>query len=1099
MAAEVPPLETAIAGLALRNIGPAFMGGRIADIAVDPTRPTTWFVAVGSGGVWRTRNAGITWDPVFDEQGSYSIGCVRIDPNRPDVIWVGTGEAVSGRHVAWGDGVYRSDDGGSSWTRMGLERSEHISDVLIDPRDGDVVYVAAEGPLWSAGGQRGLFKTTDGGRTWAPVLTVDDDTGVTSAVFAPDDPDTLYAATYQRRRRVWSFLGGGPGSGIHVSSDAGATWTKITQGLPEREMGRIGLAVTPAEPSLVYATVEAAEPDERGFYRSSDRGRSWVRRNEYVSGGTGPHYYQEIFASPTDAQRVYQVDVFIHVTHDGGATFRNLEDGKHKHSDNHVIWIDPSDGQHLLVGTDAGLYETFDDGGSWRHVSNLPISQFYRVAVDESVPFTNLLGGAQDLGTVYGPAQTAHVDGVRNQDWSVPLGADGYHVAFDPHDPEICYLEWQGGNAMRLDRRTMELTDIQPQPAPGDPPERWNWDTPIVLGPHVPGRLYVASQRVWRSDDRGHSWTPISPDLTTDPNRYELPVADRVVSVDSLYDHDAMSQYGTITDLSESPLVAGLLYVGTDDGRLHVSEDDGATWQVAGPCPELPDRAYVNDLDASRHDPDGVLLVADDHKSGDYTPYVYESTDRGRSWRSLRGDLPAGTIAWSIEQDHLDPDLLFLGTEHGLYVTVDRGEHWHRFTKDVPTIAFRDLAIQRRVDDLIGASFGRGFYVLDDYSPLRSLTEEALAAPVALFPVRDAWWYVPSLPMQARGQPTLGSTAFRAPNPPFGATFTYHVGDEIRSAAADRRAGERQLDESGDDVPVPGWDRLWTEHVEPEPRLLLVVRDGDGHPVRSIDAERDVGLHRTTWDLRYPPPEPVSLEAPGFQPPWVEEPQGPLAPPGAYTVELVLVGTDGDDGDGSPDVATVAGPEPFSVVPTPAVADVADRSGAEEPDADEPGADDAAGGDAGRSGDEADTAEFQRRTAELARRVAGAGKRIESARDRLRHLRAGIAATPAALGLLDRLDRVHRQLEALDRTLGGDPVRRRLAEADTPSIRALVERVTAHHWSTTAPPTTTQRTSVQRAADLFGPLEQDLSELVEVDLPQLRADADAAGVPWTPD
>ncbi|MGI9614405.1 MAG: VPS10 domain-containing protein, partial [Acidimicrobiales bacterium] len=870
------PLQTVVAGLELRSVGPAFMGGRIADIAVDPSRPSTWYVAAGSGGVWRTKNAGITWDPVFDDQGSYSIGCVRIDPSRPDVIWVGTGEAVSGRHVGWGDGVYRSDDAGKSWTCMGLERSEHISDILIDPRNSDVVYVAAEGPLWSAGGERGLFKTSDSGETWDAILTVDDDTGVTSAAFAPDDPDTIYAATYQRRRRVWSFLAGGPGSGIHISTDAGETWQRITRGLPEGDMGRIGLAVTPAAPEIVYATIEAAEKDERGFYRSTDRGRSWERRNEYLSSGTGPHYYQEIFASPTDPDRVYQVDVFLHVTADGGTTFRNLEDGKHKHSDNHVVWIDPADRLHLLVGTDAGLYESFDDGGSWRHVSNLPISQFYRVAVDNSAPFTHVLGGAQDLGTVYGPLQTGHVDGVRNQDWSVPLGADGYHVAFDPDDPDVCYLEWQVGNVMRLDRRCMELVDIQPQPGPDDPPERWNWDTPIEISPHDSSRIYVASQRVWRSDDRGDSWTPVSPDLTTDPNRYELPVGERMASVDSLYDHEAMSLYGTVSALSESPIEPGRIYAGTDDGRLHAGdrEGSGVSWRLANRPSDLPERAYINDVKASLHNAASVFLVADDHKSGDYSPYLYESTDRGSTWRSMSGGLPTNTIVWVIEQDHADPNLLFVGAEHGLFASHDRGESWLQVTGGLPTVAFRDLAIQRRDDDLVAASFGRGLYVLDDYSPLREHDDDDKTA--MLFPVRDAWWHVRHEPMQAKGQPTLGSTAFRASNPPFGATFTYRIRDEFRTGRAERRIAERTMEQEGSDVPFPGWDQLWTEHLESEPIVWLVVRNAHEEPIRLIEAEQLPGLHRSAWDLRYSPPQAVTLETPEFEPPWAADRRGPL-------------------------------------------------------------------------------------------------------------------------------------------------------------------------------------------------------------------------------
>ncbi len=713
---DIDPLERAIGGLPMRSVGPALMGGRIADIAIHPSDPGTWYAGVGSGGVWKTENSGITWSPVFDDETSYSIGCVRIDPTRPEIVWVGTGEAVSGRHVGWGDGVYKSIDAGNSWTRVGLEHSEHVSDILIDPRDGDTVYVAAEGPLWSSGGERGLYKTTDGGGTWERVLHVDDDTGVTSAVFAPDDPDTIYAATYQRRRRVWSFLGGGPGSGIHVSNDAGSTFTRIDAGLPKGEMGRIGLAVTPTDPRVVYATIEAADEQERGFYRSTTRGRVWERRNACLSGGTGPHYYQELFASPIDADTVYQVDVFLHVTTDGGETFRNLETGTNKHSDNHVVWIDPANGRHLIVGCDAGLYETFDEGRAWRHVSNLPISQFYRVAVDRSVPFTNVLGGAQDLGTLRGPTRTLHVDGVRNQDWMVVLGNDGYQVAFDPDDDRISYVEFQSGNVMRHDTGTMELRDIRPEPAPGDPPERWNWDTPIVISPHRAETIYVASQRLWRSDDRGESWTPISGDLTTDRNRYELPTGERVTSVDSVFDNAAMSVYCTITAVAESPLQAGLLYVGTDDGLLHVSADGGATWRRMAHPDGLPKTAFINDIEASQHDADVLVVAADDHKSGDHTPYLFESRDRGRSWVTIRGDLPDDTIVWAVEQDHERPELLFLGAERGVHVSVDGGTSWHRLTKHMPTIAVRDLAIQRRDDDLVVATFGRGIYVLDDYS-----------------------------------------------------------------------------------------------------------------------------------------------------------------------------------------------------------------------------------------------------------------------------------------------------------------------------------------------------------------------------------------------
>ncbi len=1093
------PLTRALSGLELRSIGPALMGGRIADIAVDPRHRATWYVAVASGGVWKTVNAGVTWTPIFDDQPSFSIGCIRLDPNRPDTVWVGTGEAVSGRHVAWGDGVYRSLDGGRTWTQMGLTATEHIADILIDPRDGNIVYVAAEGPLWSSGGERGLYKTTDGGQTWDLVLSVDDDTGVTSAVLAPDDADTIYAATYQRRRSVRSFVGGGPGSGIHVSNDGGSNWDRVTTGLPEGDLGKIGLAVTPANPDLVYATVEAADRDRQGFHRSRDRGRTWERRNSYVSNGTGPHYYQEIFASPVDADRVYQVDVFLHATADGGKTFHNLEapdspdvaEGQPpktrlhsnlKHSDNHVVWIDPDPtfaGQHLLVGTDAGLYESFDDGGAWRHVSNLPVSQFYRVAVDHSVPFTNVMGGAQDLGTLYGPTRTLHLDGVRNQDWSVRLGADGYRAAFDPDETAISYVTFQVGNLFRHDNRTMELTDIKPMGEPDDPPERWNWDAPLVLSPHQPGRIYYGSQRVWRSDDRGSSWTPISPDLTTDTNRYELPTGGRVWSVDALYDHLAMSAYATTTGLSESPVVAGLLYAGTDDGLVQVSENGGDQWRRAGELPDLGRDAFVNDVKASRHDGDGVFVAADDHKSGDYRPHLFESTDRGRTWRSIRGDLPDGAIVWVVEQDHVDPNLLFAGTERGLFVSLDHGQHWHRFTGGVPTISFRDLAIQRRDDDLVGATFGRGFYVLDDYGPLRSLSSDELATGAALFPVRQAWRYVPYQPMQSPGQPTLGATAFRTPNPSFGATFAYHLATDqaadLQPAKKRRREAEKPQEEAGDDVAFPGWDALWAEHVDREPTVLLVVRDDAGQPIRALPAATKAGLHRTSWDLRHPSPDPVDLSEPEFRAPWDHPAEGPLAPAGTYSVELVRILT-GEQANGGSSAEILAGPQRFDVVDIPAVAERTEANGENGSDA---------------------TA-FARQIGGLARLVSGAQEQVEVCRTRVKHLRVGLATTPAAgPERLGRLDDLHRQVEELGRRLTGDPVRERLSEPDVVSIAETVGRINYVQALTTGNPTATQRRAANDAAQATTSLVDDLSSVVE-SLRELSVELDDLGGPWTP-
>jgi len=1028
------PVAEAATAMALRGIGPAVMGGRIAHVAVSPRDPGTWFVAVGSGGVWKTTNAGITWTPVFDEQPSYS----------------------------WGDGVYRSRDGGASWEQVGLAASQHIGKILVDPRDGNVVYVAAEGPLWSSGGQRGVYKTTDGGETWTAVLEIDENTGVTDLEFDPTDPDVLYAAAYQRRRHIWALLAGGPESGIYKSTDAGESWRQVETGLPEGDMGKIGLAVTPADPSLVYATIEASD-EERGFYRSRDRGESWEHRDDYVSGGTGPHYYQELEASPTDADLVYQMDVFLHVTRDGGATFDFLGTGREKHSDNHALWIDPHNGRHLIAGTDAGLYETFDEGTTWRHFPNLPVSQFYKVALGSGEPFYNILGGAQDLGTLYGPSRTMNAEGVRNRDWYAPMGADGYGVAIDPEDPHTLYLETQVGNLYRYDRRSEEALQIQPQPAPGDPPERWNWDSPILISPHASNRLYFGSQRVWRSDDRGDSWTPVSGDLTRDRNRYEMEFMGRVWSVDDLYDNGAMSMYATITGISESPVAEGVLYVGTDDGLIRTSGDGGQSWSTAGDLPGVPALSFINDVEASQHDANAVFAVADAHKTGDFSPYVFRSTNRGQTWASIAGNLPDGTIAWAIQQDHLNPDLLFLATEFGLYVSPNGGTNWHRLG-GAPTIPFRDVKLQRRDGDVVGATFGRGFYVLDDYSPLRGIAAGVLDSGSMLFPVRDAWWYLPYVPMQARGKPTLGSTDFTAPNPPFGASFTYYLSEVPGTAREARRDSEQELREQGADAPFPGWERLRQEAGESGPRVFLTVRDAGGTPLRRIEGPAKEGLHRVAWDLRHPAPDPVDLSTPGFSPPWVTPPQGPLVAPGSYQVELTLVSSAG--------VQTLGGPEAFEVKPVPTAPDGTDFNA---------------------------VAAFQLEASDLMRRVSAAGRQIGEVSDRLRHMRAALVETPGAdSSLFTRLDQVGASLEDLRTRLNGDPVRGGLNEASTPSIRGRVGLVIGGHWGTRQMPTQTQRTNLEIASSDFATVAQELAALVDGPLARLESDLAAAGAPWTP-
>ncbi|HET9265038.1 MAG TPA: hypothetical protein VFO14_18450 [Vicinamibacterales bacterium] len=1061
-APQPPAIAAAANGLTFRSVGPAIMGGRIADVEVHPKDPSTWYVAVGSGGVWKTTNAGTTFTPIFDSQASYSIGEITIDPTNPEVVWVGTGENVSGRHVGWGDGLYRSRDAGRTWERVGLQNSQHIGRILVDPRDGNVVLVAAEGPLWSAGGERGVYRSDDGGATWTPVLQIDDNTGVTDLEFDSSNPGVVYAASYQRRRHVWGFLAGGPGSGIWKSTDNGETWRKVINGLPKGDMGKIGLAVTPADPSIVYATIEANE-EERGFYRSRDRGESWTRGSTYISGGTGPHYYQEIEASPANPDLVYQMDVFLHVTRDGGATFSRLETAHDKHSDNHALWIDPASPRHMIVGTDGGLYESFDEGTHWRHFPNLPIAQFYKVALNNREPFYDVLGGAQDLGTLHGPSRTMNRDGIRNQDWYVPMGADGYGVAFDPRDPNVMYLMWQEGNLYRKDRRNEEAISITPQAAPDDPPERWNWDSPILVSPHNPDRIYFGSQRLWRSDDRGDSWTSISGDLTLGQNRYEQQFFGRAWSVDALHDTGAMSKYATTTAIAESSLQAGVLIVGTDDGLVQVSSDGGQGWTRAAALPGLPALSFVNDVEASVHDVRTIYAVADAHKIGDFSAYVFVSTDLGRSWRSIAGDLPKGTIAWAIQQDHVQPDLLFLGTEFGIYWTPNGGRNWHKLAGGVPTISFRDLKIHRRDSDLVGASFGRGFYVLDNYSPLRALASGALTDEAALFPVRDAWWYVPYQVAQAPGRPELGSDDFTAGNPPFGALLTYHLKEAPTSAKESRQAQEKALREKGADVPFPGFDRLFTESLDAGPKVIVTIADANGRSIRWIEGPAKAGLHRVSWDLRGPSPDPVELDPPSFRPPWADPAKGPLVAPGRYTATLAIVSSGG--------VRTLGKPQPFEVKAVNNLPAGTDLTA---------------------------VAAFQQEVAELRRRAAGVSEEVERLRDELRRMRASLLAAPKAdPSLFGRVDAANRTLAELSRRLEGDPARQRLNEPDAPSIDSRVSSAMSA-FETRQPPTATQRRDAEVATADLTALSGDLDGLIKGEIAKLRAALDAAGAPWTP-
>lgn len=851
-----PPLTTSgLKPLELRPIGPCITPGRIGDVAVDPRNRSVWYVALSSGGLWKTTNRGTTWKSIFDNHGSYSLGCVTVDPNKSDIVWLGTGENQSQRSVGYGDGVYKSTDGGATWAHTGLKTSEHIAKILVDPRDSDTVYVASQGPLWGPGGDRGLFKTTDGGKTWKPVLEIGENTGVTDACFDPRDPDVIYAASYQRRRNVGVLIGGGPEAAVYKTTDAGRTWNKLTDGLPKEDMGRIALAVSPQKPDVVYAHVQtAAGKDRGGFFRSEDGGKTWAKRGTAtVQDG---QYYGEIFPDPHAFDRLYVMDMVPQLTEDGGKTFRRQNWATHV--DHHALVFDPADPQHLLSGNDGGLYETYDGGKTWRHFDTLSSTQFYRVATDNAVPFYNVYGGAQDNGTMGGPVRAVNAVGVRTSDWGKVGGSDGMQPRVDPTDPDTVYTSSQNGALVRLDRQTGRNTPIRPR-AGGKEAVRWNWDTPLVISPHNPKRLYYAGSRLFRSDDRGDNWKAVSPDLTRNLDPTKVEVMGKVWGADAVSRNTFTTPLSTPTALAESPLKEGLLYVGTDDGLIQVSEDGGGTWRKIDTFPGVPEgTTWVSDLFPSAHDPDTVYAAFNNWQRGDFKPYVLRSRDRGKTWASVAGNLPARHGVWSVVEDHVNRNLLFAGTEFGLFFTADGGTEWVK-VPGAPPIPFRDLEVQKREGDLVCGTFGRGIFVLDDYTPLRGLTEENRTKEAVLFPVRKTFAFA-ELPYAQRGG------EFAAPNPPPGALLTYHLRSELKG------------------------------------KLVLKVTAADGKVVREVPGPSTAGIHRVNWDLR-----PAGAGG-GFG-----GRGGAIVKPGKYTVTLEKL-------EGKT-ATTLGEPQTFEVVPlTPAVA-----------------------------------------------------------------------------------------------------------------------------------------------------------------------------------
>jgi len=1045
-------------GLTFRNIGPAFMSGRIADIAIHPQNNNIWYVAVGSGGVWKTENAGTTWQPIFDDQKCYSIGCVTIDERNPNVIWLGTGENIGGRHVGYGDGIYLSEDAGKTWKNMGLEESQHISKIIIHPENSNIVWVAAQGPLWSKGGQRGLYKTTDGGKSWKKTLGDNEWTGVTDLVMDPRKPDRLYAATWQRHRNIAAYMGGGPETGLYKSEDGGETWEELTNGLPKSNMGKIGLAISPQKPDVIYAAIEL-ENRTGGVFKSTDRGASWEKQSDAVSGATGPHYYQELYASPHQFDLIYLVDVRMQVSEDGGKTFNRMKE-EFKHSDNHSIAFRKDDPNYLLVGTDGGIYETFDLTENWRYIPNLPITQFYKVAVDDAEPFYNIYGGTQDNSTQGGPSRTDNVSGIRNSDWEIVLFADGHQPATEPGNPDIVYAEWQQGNLVRADRTTGEIVYIQPQPEEGEDYERFNWDAPILVSSHKPTRIYFASQRVWKSENRGDTWTAISGDLTKNQNRIELPIMDKKWSFNSSWDMSAMSNYNTITSLAESPLQEDLIYAGTDDGLVQITEDGGENWrkiEVAS-LPGVPTTAFVNDIKADLHNTNTVYIVLDNHKFGDFKPYLLKSTDKGKSWKSIAGNIPERTLVWRVVQDHEKPELLFAATEFGIYFTVNGGEKWTKLTGGVPTISFRDLAIQKRENDLVGASFGRSFFVLDDYSALRYVTEEQLKKEATLFPTRKAWWYIPRQPVGGE-KGSLGAQFFTAPNPPFGAIFTYYIGNEYKTLKELRKEKEEELAKENKDIPFPGWDQLDKEKLQEKTKIILTVKDMEGHVIRKIDGPASKGFNRISWDLRTASKAPIKVDDKKSE----NQPSGYMVKPGRYTVTL------SKEFDGV--VTTLSEPMEFEVVQM--------REGVLE------------------GAEPQEVVDFWNRLEILQGELGAASIVLNNAKNRVAAISDALSRTEMEPGDINKkVYDIKIELANIEREFYGSKSKSEVGERNNPTVYSRLGVAQTGTRSSTYGPTPTHRKSLEIAKKEFNHLKKLLNTIVENKIPAIEKELSEAKAPW---
>ena len=1055
--------NVSLSGLAFRSIGPAITGGRISAIAVNPSNHNEYYAGSGNGSLWKTENNGITFNPVFDGQETYPIGAIAIDPSNTNIVWVGTGENNNQGLAIYGDGIYKSEDGGKSWKNMGLKNSEQIGGIVIDPKNSDIVYVAAMGPLRNKGGDRGIYKTKDGGKTWNRVLFISDYTGCFEVHMDPRYSNILYATAHQRMNHLYSGVGGGPESGIYRSLDSGATWEKMTKGLPTEDVGRIGLAISPVNPDILYAIVEATDKD-KGFYKSEDRGVSWTKQSSYIS--QFPFYFQKIVCDVDNVDRIYSLDVYLQVSIDGGKTWSKVSE-KYKHPDNHALWIDPDNNKHLIAGCDGGVYDTYDLGENWSFKSNIPIAEIYKVTTDNSLPFYNVYIGAQDNGSLCGASRTINAGGITNRDWYYTNSGDGFQTQVDWKNPDIIYAMSQNGGLVRYDKKSGENLYIRPFDF-ADSAYRFDWDAALLISQHDNKRLYFGGNKILRTDDMGNTWKVISPDLTRGVPQEMLRIMGQSWSIDQLGHKGSMAQ---ITTIAESPIDENILFAGSGDGLIHFTTDGGTSWTKSS-IPGLPEYSRINKIVASNFDRLVAYAACHDFRGGDYQPYLYKTTDGGKTWSLINNNLPEKGSTYSFAEDFVDKDLLFVGTQFGVFFSNNGGKEWIPLKNGIPAECVTDMVIQKNETDLVVSTFGRGVYILDNYSPLRSLSKETLKKDADIFPVKDALMFIPSHPLgyratnplEFRGIGFLGANFYSAPNPPLGAIFTYYIKNDYKTLKELRRDKEKEEQKKGEDIKYPPYDTLKSEMNEPEAYLLFTITDANGNIVRKLKADIKKGVHRIVWDFRYDTFSPISFVPFDNSVYWAEPEKGYMVVPGKYYVSLSKFEDD--------KFTQLAPPQEFTCkILNNTTLPAKDKIALDK---------------------------FNKKVAELTRAVSGTDAYRKELNDKIKYFKEAVLTSARVPdNVYQQVISLEDKLKDFNLKLNGDPLRTKYEAATPISIKDRVDLVTAALWSTTAAPTTTFIKSYDTAADVFGQLLTSLKSIDEK-VKQLEKELEKYGAPYTP-